>query len=239
MNVSLSQQVASRIRDMIVLDELRPGARLRERQLAEELKVSRTPLREALKILSTEGLVVLSPNRGAEVSGFSAVDIGEKLQVLAALERLAGELACKQASDEAIAEIRALHFEMLAAYSRQDRKAYFRANQKIHRGLVRASNNNALIETHDRLNTQLYRVRYLSNLRNARWSTAIDEHQAILEALEARDAAKLGRLMFEHLGSTWFNFSEIKDDPRLVPPQAVRGSDREESTARPGQIDPS
>jgi len=217
MSQSLTVQVADRLRKMIVLDELRSGERLRERKLAEELNVSRTPLREALKLLEAEGLVELSKNRGATVAGFSDVDIAEKLKVLAALERLAGELACEHATDDEIAEIKALHYEMLAAFSRGDRKAYFLANQAIHLAIVRCSKNKALLETHERLNTQLYRVRYLSNLRNKLWPTAVEEHESILEALEARDGDRLGGLMFEHLGRTWFKFSEIKDDPRVAP----------------------
>lgn len=217
----LAQQVADRIRDMIVLDELGPGERLRERQLATSLGVSRTPMREAFKLLAAEGLIDLLPNRGAVVAGFSTDEVEERLQVLAMLEKLAGELACANATDGDLAEIRALHYEMLAAYSREDRKTYFRLNQAIHLAIVKSGGNKALIETHGRLNSQLYRVRYLSNLRNVRWSTAIEEHEDLLKVLEARDGEKLGNLMRAHLRSTWFKFSEIKDDPRVVTPGGV------------------
>lgn len=216
MTQSLSQSVADRLRQMIVLDELPSGERLRERHLAQTLNVSRTPLREALKILAAEGLVELAPNRGATVSGFSVGDVADKLAVLAALERLAGELACDNASDAEVAEIRALHHEMFAAYSRGDRKAYFQANQAIHLAIVAASGNAELVETHGRLNTQLYRVRYVSNLSNSLWPTAVEEHERILEALTARDRTKLGELLFAHLGSTWFKFDAIKDDVRIA-----------------------
>jgi len=217
MGESLTTQTAERIRKMIVLDELRPGERLRERGLADELNVSRTPLREALKLLETEGLVKISKNRGATVAEFSQSDIAEKLKVLAALERLAGELACQHAKDEDIHEISALHYEMLAAFSRSDRKAYFESNQAIHLAVVRSTGNKALVETHALLNNQLYRVRYLSNIHNELWPSAIQEHKHILEALVARDGEKLGAILFDHLGSTWFKFDEIKDDPRIAP----------------------
>ena len=211
----LAKQAADRLREMIVLDELRPGEKLRERHLAEVLNVSRTPMREALKILATEGLVELPPNRSALVAGFSTEEIKDKLQVIAVLEQLAGELACTNATDEDIAEIRALHYEMLAAYSREDRKTYFQLNQEIHIHIVQSSRNKALSEAHRRLNTQLYRVRYLSNLRNVRWHSAIAEHEELLNALVSRDGEQLGHLMRNHLKSTWLKFSEIKDDPRV------------------------
>nr|WP_306268039.1 GntR family transcriptional regulator [Pararhizobium sp. IMCC3301] len=216
-NKSLTGCVADRLRQMIVLDEIPPGERLRERHLAAVLNVSRTPLSKAFAILAAEGLVDLSPNRGATVSGFSSEDVIEKLMVLAALERLAGELACDNATDDEIAEIRALHHEMLAAFSRSDRKAYFQANQAIHLAIAEASGNSALVETHGRLNTQLYRVRYVSNLNNALWPTAVEEHEHILEALAARNREKLGALLFAHLGSTSIKFEAIKDRLEVLP----------------------
>lgn len=217
MDESLTDMTAEHIRKMIVLDEFRPGERLRERALAEELNVSRTPLREALKLLETEGLVTISKNRGARVAKLSQSEIAEKLKVLAALERLAGELACDLANDEDIQEISALHYEMLAAFSRRERKAYFEANQAIHLGIVRTTKNKTLIETHALLNNQLYRVRYVSNLQNSFWPSAIEEHKQILEALLSRDGKKLGDILFAHLGRTWSKFYKVKDDARLAP----------------------
>jgi DNA-binding transcriptional regulator YhcF (GntR family) len=107
---------------MIVQDLLPPGARIRKRTLAKQLEVSRTLLREALKVLATEGLVELLPNRGALVADPSPIEIRDMLQVLGVLEAVAGELACSAASAEEIAEIKALHYEMLAAFARNDRR---------------------------------------------------------------------------------------------------------------------
>ena len=208
-SATLPQRVASRLRDMIVQDALTPGQRIRERSLAEQLKVSRTPLREALKVLATEGLVELSPNRGALVANPSPEEVRDMLQVLGVLEGLAGELACAQATADEIDEIQALHYEMLASFARKDRLEYFKLNQKIHQAIVAASRNVSLIETHARLNARLYRVRFQSNLRNRTWPSAIDEHTAILDALMRRDGATLAALMRDHLGSTWTKVSEI------------------------------
>ena len=207
----LSEQTASHIRDMIVLDELQPGQRLRERNLSEKFNISRTPLREAFKMLAAEGLVQLLPNRGAVVSSLSSEEVQDKLQVLAALESLAGELACQRATDEEIAEIKALHYEMLAAFTRKDRKGYFKINQQIHHCLVAASHNASLIETHSRINMQLYRVRYTSNLKNRTWPSAVEEHEQILNSLEARDIDALPHQLRAHFKSTWSKFSQALD----------------------------
>lgn len=203
----LTNQVATIIRDMIVEDKFKPGERIRERQLSEELKVSRTPLREALKILEGEKLIALLPNRGAVVANPAPNEVRELLQVLAALEALGGRLAAENATDTEIAEIRALHFEMLAAYSRKDRLNYFKLNQKIHTSIVSASRNESLIETHKHFNARLYRVRYRSNQRNAKWHEAIDQHEEIIAALEARDGELIANQMSSHLGATWVKVS--------------------------------
>lgn len=203
LRLPLTDQVAAAIRDMIVQDQLEPGQRVRERELSERLRVSRTPLREALKILAVEGLVELLPNRGAVVANPGQDEIHDRLELLGVLESLGGELAATRASDTEIAEVRALHFEMLAAFSRQDRLSYFKLNQRIHRAIILSSRNKALIEEHARLNAQVYRIRYRSNLHNRKWSSAIEEHTEILQALEARDGARLAKLLRDHLGSTW------------------------------------
>ncbi len=205
----LTQRVANKLRDLIVQDELKAGERIRERDLAERLAVSRTPLREALKVLATEGLIELSPHRGAVVADPDLKEIRDLLELLGGIEALAGELAAVRASDEEIGEIRALHYEMLAAYARKDRLEYFKANQAIHAAIVAACGNPAIADEHRRINAQLYRVRYRSNLRNENWHTALDEHGEILEALEKRDSDKLSKILRSHLGSTWEKVSEL------------------------------
>ena len=213
----LAQQVAARIRDMIIQDQLVPGEWIREQAIADKLNVSRTPLREALKLLELEGLTQLLPNRGAVVTELTVEEVKEKLEVLAVLESLAGKLACRNATDSELAEIRALHYEMLACFSRENRLDYFKLNQRIHLAIVTASGNKTLIETHARINAQLYRVRFQSNLQNELWSTAVDEHEEMLSALEARNSEALSRCLLNHLGQTFFKFSknlEVMEESR-------------------------
>lgn len=202
---TLVTQAASQLRDMIAQNKLPPGTRIRERDIAKQISVSRTPLREALRILAVERLVEILPNRGAVVAVLHPSEIEGLLGVLGVLEGFAGEEFCSKAANEEIAEVRALHFEMLAAYERKDRLEYFKINQAIHLAIVAGAGNPSLKEVHGQINARLYRVRYQSNLTNSNWETAIAEHHAILEALTKRDAPTLSAILRAHLGTTWAN----------------------------------
>ncbi|MBL8381842.1 MAG: GntR family transcriptional regulator [Burkholderiales bacterium] len=196
---ALHAAVAARLRSMIVEGELAPGMRLNERVLCEKLDVSRTPLREAFKRLAGEGLVVLLPNRGAEVARMDRADIEATFTVIAALEGLAGELAATHVTAAELAEIRALQFEMLASHARRDLPGYFRANMRIHALICAAARNPVLVETFERLNTRIFATRYRSNLTPERWDQAVAEHAEMLRLLEARDGAGLKALMRRHV----------------------------------------
>src|SRR5712671_2477015 len=145
---SLHGEVLARLRDYLVEGNLADGARVPERQLCEMLGISRTPLREALKVLASEGLVDLLPNRGARVRQFSEKDIRELFDVMGGLESLAGRLACENITDHEIADIERLHYEMYGFYLHRDMPSYFRVNQLIHQKIVRASRNAALLSTY-------------------------------------------------------------------------------------------
>ena len=129
---TLPASTAERLRELIIEGELAPGARLNERALCERLGVSRTPLREALRVLAAEGLVELPPNRSAVVASLSGDDIRESFEVMSALEALSGELACRHITAAEIAEIKALTFELLACHAREDLPSYYRLNRPIH-----------------------------------------------------------------------------------------------------------
>jgi len=199
---TLPAQVAGRLRDMIAADQLSAGAKLNERDLTAQLPVSRTPLREAIKMLAAEGLVQLVPNRGAFVADPAPDEVEDMLEAMGALEAMCGELACARATDAEIAAIRRTHERMTKAYERRDRLAYFRLNQEIHHRVAQASRNATLQRLHATLNARLYRVRFMSN-KTDRWHTAVEEHEAIADALERRDVPAVRRLLREHLGHTW------------------------------------
>ena len=191
--------VAAQLREMILTGELAAGTRLNERVLCEGLRVSRTPLREAFRVLAAERLIVLHPNRGASVVELSAQDIRDLFEVMIGLEGLSGELAASRASDEQIDEMRALHYEMLAAHARRDLPAYYRLNRSIHEAINRAAGNSALSETYDAINIRIQHFRFSSNFNQAKWDAAVAEHARMIEALAARDANALRAVLETHL----------------------------------------
>lgn len=195
----LHEEAADRLRELIEQGRLPPGARLNERLLTGQLGVSRTPLREAFKVLATEGLVELLPNRGAVVTQLNAARLAEALAVMGALEALAGELACANATDAQIREIRALHYEMLAYHARGDLAGYFKFNQAIHLKIVKYSGNATLANIYRQLNGNVRRARYMANLSKERWDAAVREHGEILAALGARDVKRIKALLSDHL----------------------------------------
>lgn len=198
---SLADESADRLRDLIVAGEFSPGQRLPERELCERFDVSRTPLREAMKILASEGLVRLLPNRGAIVPPLTQAELIEVFEVLEALESQAGELAAARMSDAAIADVRTLHEAMVRDFEAGDLQAYFRRNQEIHWAIVAGAANRTLADTYRRLSGRILRARYAANLSGARWAQAIQEHEMILAALEARDGVRLGGLLRTHLAN--------------------------------------
>lgn len=195
----LHSVVADRLREMIIEGELAPGERLRERVLCERFGISRTPLREAIKVLSQEGLVELLPNRGAEVTSLTWEEAEDMFQVMSVLESLGGELACRRATDDEIAHIRSLHDEMRAHYEAENRPDYYRVNQEIHETLIRCARNRELATTYNRLAQRIKRGRYMANFSQERWAQAMQEHEQILHALLKRDSRQLGEILKSHL----------------------------------------
>jgi DNA-binding GntR family transcriptional regulator len=197
--LGLSAAVCARLREMIVEGVLAPGTRLNERVLCEQLNVSRTPLREAFKTLAVEGLISLQPNRGAVVAQMSVPEIEHTFEVMGALEGLSGELACARALDSEIAEVKALHFEMLAAHARRDLPAYYKLNHAIHDRMNAMARNPVLTETYQQINARIQSLRFRSNFNQDKWDAAVREHGSMQEALERRDGKALREILQQHL----------------------------------------
>jgi DNA-binding GntR family transcriptional regulator len=187
--LALHEQVAARLRTWLVEGRIPPGAKLHERTLCEQLRVSRTPLREAIKLLASEGLVDLVPHRGAVAVRLNEADVLQTFEVLAGLEGMSGELAAQRIGEQELAEVRALHFEMLAC----------RLNALIHSAINRAAANPVLAETYGRINARVQSLRFRTNQDAAKWKRAVREHELMLEALQARDAAALRQVLVAHL----------------------------------------
>ena len=196
---ALAVEISNHLRQMIFEGALEPGEKVREKLLTEQFGVSRTPLREALKVLAAEGLLELIPNRGAVITRQSPDELDEVFGVLAVLEGLAGELAAKAASDEDLARISEMTRQLRQSFDNADRPEYFRINQAIHRAILEAASNDTLARSHELLAYRAQRARYQANLTPERWRVAVEEHEAIAEALEARDADRCSALMRSHL----------------------------------------
>ncbi len=195
----LHADVAARLRAMILTGELPPGSRLNERVLCDSLHVSRTPFREAFRVLAAQRLVQLHPHRGATVVALSERDIRDLFEVMIGLEGQCGRLAAIRATDQQIDEIRALHFEMLAAHARRDLPGYYDLNQRIHRAISLAADNPALSETYEAVNIRIQHLRFRSNFNRDKWDAAVVEHGNIIDALGARDAPRMQQLLEAHL----------------------------------------
>ena len=200
---SLHDQVVSRVRDLITDGTLEPGSRIKEGQLGAQLGVSRTPLREALKFLASEGLIELVAARGAIVRRFTAKDVRDMLDVLGVLESFAARLACRVASDEDIAGVRRLHDRMVERYASRDRLEYFRLNQQIHTAFLRLAGNATLEEAHASIQSRMKRIRYVGNEEPRKWAAALAEHEEMIRALERRDGDALAAIVTKHLENTW------------------------------------
>jgi DNA-binding GntR family transcriptional regulator len=199
---SLHDEVVTRLRDAIVEGRLQAGERIPELELCQQFGVSRTPLREALKVLASEGLVELTQHRGAAVKLLTAKDVQDMLDLMGVLEEFAGQLACGAGAEDLDA-IEALHARMMECYQRRERRGYFQLNQEIHDAIVRAGGSAPLISVHAGLKARMRRVRYLGSDGAAEWREAVAEHEGIMAALRTRDGATLGQRLRQHLANTW------------------------------------
>jgi DNA-binding GntR family transcriptional regulator len=195
----LHVQVAERLRILIDSGELPPGARLNEVELCGQLGVSRTPLREAIRALATEGLIELQPNRGATVSIVTVEDLTEILPIMAVLEGLGGRLAAFEMSDEKIAEVRHVHDRMLEHYARRELAEYFETNRLIHELISEGSGNQSLVDQINSLSAKVRRARFSTEMTPESWAKAVSEHEAMINSLEARDATALEKIIMNHV----------------------------------------
>ncbi len=196
---ALHEQAAHRLRQMLVENRIAPGAKLNERELAQVLQVSRTPLREAIKMLAAEGLVELLPNRGAIAVSLSEADVLNTFEVMAGLEAMSGELAAQRITEAELAEIRAMHYEMMGAYTRSDLSGYYSINAQIHRAINAAARNPVLTVTYNQVNARLQALRFRSNQDGSKWKRAVKEHEQMVDALSARDPVAMRAVLTTHL----------------------------------------
>jgi DNA-binding GntR family transcriptional regulator len=193
---ALYQDVAERLRQQIFARELEPGSWIDEQKLAADYGISRTPLREALKVLAAEGLVTMKVRRGAYVTEMSADDVKQIYHLLGLLESDAAGVVARHASDEQLRELRTLH-DKLEKQVRQ-RDAFFATNELFHIRLLQMSGNRWLEQTVHDLRKVMKLNRHHSLFRQGRLAESLAEHREVMQAIERRDAEGAVRLMRRH-----------------------------------------
>jgi len=201
-STSLAQEAYRVLQQMIVHGELAPGARIVEPALCEQLDISRTPLREAIRMLSSDGLVARRHNRNAVVTLIDSRELEHLFEAEAGIEGLAAGLAASRMTNTELKQLETLQERLEKLHAKGDRAAYFELNQRIHALLVSGAKNPVLEETHRRLLGRLERARYLALDSIDRWQESTDEHRAILEALKDRNGELAQRLLSGHVRHT-------------------------------------
>ena len=193
---ALYEDVAEQLRQRIFARQLEPGAWIDELKIAAELGISRTPLREALKVLAAEGLVAMKPRRGAYVAETSSDDVAQVYHLLALLESDAAAEVARKATDAQLAELRALH-DRLERQLKQ-RGAFFATNEAFHLKLLEIAGNRWRQQIVSDLRKIMKINRHHSLFRQGRLEDSLAEHRALMAALAARDARQVARLMKSH-----------------------------------------
>ncbi len=204
---SLADDTADLLRGMILLEKYPPGMVLSEREVSASLGISRTPLREAIRLLEREGLVEYSASRRPRVANPSLDEIADYLKVQGALEALGGELACANASDKEFEQIARLNEEMIELYGEENPLDSFQRDMAVHSAIVAAGHNAPLIRTHATYNARLWRARFMSSQRRVSRESTMQEHRDIVSALIARDARRTSTALRNHLTTAVSNIA--------------------------------
>lgn len=195
----LHDEVVNRLRELILSGELEPKSRVNENALTKRFGISRTPLREAIKVLATEGLLVLLPNRGARVASITNRDIEDITEVIASLEALGAELACRNITSDEVAALETMHAQMVAAWEMRNADEYFALNRRIHEAIIRASRNPQLQEVYFNLSGRIQSARYTARKTEAQWRRAITEHELLLIYITGGLPEEAANLMRIHI----------------------------------------
>lgn len=212
---SLHGELLSRLRSMITGGELPQGEKIPERDLCQRFGVSRTPLREAIKVLAHEGLVRLEPHRGAIVAETTPEDLEECLPIFTALETLSAELACEHISDDEIAVIRECHDRMILAYNSGDQEAFIALNDRIHRCILQAARNKLLSSIYEATCFRTGRRRACTKLPRETLDKGMVDHDEIMAALEARDGKRLASLLRKHIERVLGVYNKAQKAPHV------------------------
>lgn len=209
---SLSVRAADLLRDLILLEKLPPGQVLSERELSERLSISRTPLREAIRMIASEGLIEMQSHHRPKVADPSIEHIQNLFDVQAALEALAGRLFVARATDAQLAEVAAIQERLYTLADGPDPLAFFKLDMEFHSAIIRGAGNSALAATHQQYNAALFRARFMSS-RQARWrDVTMAQHDEIVGALITRDGPRAEAALIDHLVRGKTNVGRIYEE---------------------------
>ena len=225
---SLAEKAAERLREWILLGKLPPGEILSERALSERLGVSRTPLREAIRLVAGEELIDMQPNRRPRVADPPIERIRDLFDVQAALESLAGRLFAANATDAALADVAARQTRLHEMSGSSDPLDFFRMDMAFHLAIVEGAGNAALTETHRQYNAALFRARFLSSRQTTWRDVTLAQHDSIVAALANRDAEAAAIALDAHLQRGKSNVARIMAERADRKEPEPRGAGRHE-----------
>lgn len=214
----LAEDIADRLRRDILSGRILPGESIKERDNAAGQGVSRTPMREAIRILAKEGLLELRPSRSPIVAQPTLREVIDNIDVIRALEVLSGELACRNASHDDIEAIERLQRQLETAPEDADPLDLFEIDMAFHRAIAQASHNPSLTETHRAYLARLWRVRYLSARQKSGKERTYRQHREIIAGLRERDAATVARVIANHIDHIITNVRGYFDTPGAAEP---------------------
>lgn len=223
---ALHVEAVESMRELIIAGKLAPGTRLVEAELCDMFVISRTPLREALRVLEAEGLVTFYPNRGAVVSTISAHEVAEQFTVIANLERIALELAMARMTPADLARLNRMHDRMMRLFEAKQRRECFQKDYDIHDRIVALAGNQVLADMHHGLMIRSRRVRYFALHSQCRWSEAMAEHCLFMQAINNADVAKASTLMRDHVLRTGVLVGEFVNSRDDASPDLLSRADQ-------------
>lgn len=211
--VSLHDNIVTQLRELLLNGQLTSGAKVPEAALCRRFGVSRTPLREALKVLASEGFLILRPNRGAIVAPIDPTAIIPILEVKGALERLIGLTVPERLSETEFQSLEEIHQNLRTALERNDHSEYTRLNYEFHKGLCHAARNPILSQIYESLQQKLWRFRFAVNEHYNEELRSFTEHERIMTALRARTRLDLAERLEEHNRQTGLAMMEALTKP--------------------------
>ena len=205
-------QIADRLREMIMTGQLKEGDKINENELCASMGISKTPLREALRVLSVEGLISLVPNRGSFVTKPTIDEIKEMFEVMSVLEGVCAHAAAAKMNAAAFDTIEQLHAKLEQEYARRDQKEYIRVNNQYHKFIQQLAGNRTLNQIVNGLREKILLHRFQSLNLPGRFDDSIKEHRALLEAFRQKAGPGAERIMKEHLKNQSLALEKLADD---------------------------